>query len=181
MSAILVALAAAAEPAQAKGGLPQLEPSHFAPQLIWLAITFAALYALLSRVALPRIAEVLDERRDRIQRDLAEAERLKGETEKALAEYEQELASARGRATALGREKRESLAAEVDRERARVEAAIAAKLAEGESQIAGLKQRALTQVNDIAADTAQAIVNKLVGQDVGAAEVRSVLEPAAGE
>src|SRR3569623_2748389 len=89
-----VAAAAANEAAQS-GGLPQLNPHHFTPQLFWLALTFIALLFVMSRIALPRVGEVIEERRDRIRRDLDAAARLKDETDKALAEYEKALADAR--------------------------------------------------------------------------------------
>lgn len=181
MLASLVVLAAAAGEAAQSGGLPQLYAPNFSPQLIWLAITFGALYFILSRWSLPRVAEVIEERRDRIQRDLDEAERLKGETEKALAAYEQELAAARGRAGAIARETRDTLTAEVDSERARVDAQINAKVTDAEKRISEMKSRALAQVNEIASDTAGAVVTKLIGADISADEARRALETAAGE
>lgn len=182
MLASLVVLAAAAPEATGEGGgLPQLNASDFAPQLIWLAITFGALYYILSRWSLPRVAEVIEERRERIQRDLDEAERLKTETEKAIAAYEQELAAARGRASTIARETREKLAAEVEEERARVDAQVNAKLAEAEKRISEMKAAALAQVNQIATDTAGAIVEKLIGAEVSVDDARRALEPVPGE
>ena len=49
----------------------------------------------MSKIALPRIGSVIEERKQRIQRDLDEAERLKTETDQALKEYETALAEAR--------------------------------------------------------------------------------------
>jgi F-type H+-transporting ATPase subunit b len=182
MLASLAALAAAgAAAADKKGGLPQLHVPDFPPQLIWLALTFGVLYIVLARVALPRIGEVIEERRDRIQRDLDEAERLKIETEKALAAYEQALAAARGKAMAIARETRDRLAGEAEQERARVEAQVAAKLAEAEKRISDMKTKALTQVNEIATEIAGAIVAKLIGAEVSADEVRHALQPMPGE
>lgn len=182
MLASLAVLAAATAQAPAKSeGLPQLNAPDFAPQLIWLAITFAALYFILSRWSLPRIAEVIEERRDRIQRDLDKAERLKVETEQALAAYEQELATARNRAGGIAREMRDKLAAEVESERARVDQQVGAKLAEAETRIARMKAAALDQVNEIATEAASAVVVKLIGKETSADEVRRALQPAAGE
>lgn len=166
--------------AQKSGGLPQLNVPDFAPQLIWLALTFGLLYFLLSKVALPRIGEVLEERRDRIHRDVQEAERLKGETEKALAAYEQSLAEARARASGIARETREKLAAETDKEKSRVEAELNTRLNAAELEIAATKQKALSNVNDIAADTAAEIVSRLLGQQVSVDEARRVLTQAKG-
>ncbi len=172
----LVALAAAgAAQAEKKSGLPQLNVQDFAPQLIWLALTFGILYFLLSRVSLPRIGEVIEERRDSIQRDLDEAARLKGETEKALAGYEQARADARSKAGGLAREIQERVASEAEKERSKVETQITAKLAEADARIGTLKTRALAGINDIAADTAGAVVNRLIGQDASADEIAKAL------
>ena len=113
------------EGAHGKKVFPPLNPGDFSPQLIWLALVFAALYLLLSRVVLPRIGEVIDERKDRIKRDLEAAERLKNDTDKALKSYEKALADARGNAGAIAKENQQRLAGEVDKERQKVEAALA--------------------------------------------------------
>jgi F-type H+-transporting ATPase subunit b len=164
-----------------KSGFPPFNKETFSSQLIWLAIAFGALYVILSRSALPRVGEVIDERRDRIVRDLDAAERLKGETEKALSGYEQALADAKSKAGAIAKDAQGKLAGEIDRERAGVETTVAAKLAEAETRITAMKSKALAQVNDIAADTAGAIVAQLGGGQVTPDEIRRALAPAAGE
>src|SRR6478735_8549339 len=86
---------------EAEGGehhatvFPPFDASTFGSQILWFAITFVVLYVLMSRVAIPQIGSILDKRRARIDGDLKEAERLKGETDKAVAAYEQALADAR--------------------------------------------------------------------------------------
>jgi len=148
------------------GGLPQLHGPDFAPQLFWLAVTFVLLYWIMAKVALPRIGEVIEERRDRIQRDLAAAERLKGETDKALQTYEKALSDARGSASAIARQTRDELSAEVDKERKAVEDQLASKLAGAEASIAATKTKALASVKDIAGDTVVQIVSALTNINV---------------
>lgn len=158
------------------GGLPQLYAPDFAPQLFWLAVTFVLLYWVMAKIALPRIGEVIEERRDRIQRDLAAAERLKGETEKALEGYEKALADARSSASAIARQTRDNLNAEVDKERKAVEDQLARKLADAEGAIAATKTKALASVKDIAGDTVTAIVGTLTGSAVTKDEVDRALK-----
>lgn len=179
---LLFAVAAeAAEGASKSEGLPQLDPNHFTPQLFWLVLSFIALFFIMSRVALPRVGDVIEERRDRIKRDLDAAGRLKDETDKALSDYEKALADARSNASGIAKETRERLAAETDAERQRVDAQLAVKLQSAESRIAETKSKAVSAIGEIATDTARAVVTKLIGQDVSPDEVKKVLQPAAGE
>jgi F-type H+-transporting ATPase subunit b len=186
LTAIVVATAetaheVAAEVAEKKAGLPQLNADDFMPQLFWLAVTFSLLFLIMWRVALPRIGEVIEERGDRIKRDLDAAERLKGETEKALQAYEKALGDARANASGIARQTRERLASETDSERARVDSQIAAKIADAEKRIEATKTKALTSVAEIASDTAAALVAKLTGQSVPVEEIKRALSLEAGE
>jgi F-type H+-transporting ATPase subunit b len=157
---------------------PPLDATTFVPQLFWLALTFGLLYVLLKRFALPRVGEILDERQARIQRDLDKAEALKVETQQALAGYEQSLSDARGRAQGIASDVRNKLMQEVDGERAKIDAEIARQAADAEARIDGSKQKALSNVNDIATDTASAIVAKLLGKEVSRDEIQNALSRA---
>jgi F-type H+-transporting ATPase subunit b len=160
------------------GGLPQLHAPDFAPQLFWLAVTFVLLYWIMAKIALPRIGEVIEERKDRIQRDLAAAERLKGETDKALAGYEKALSDARTNASSIARQTRDSLNAEVDKERKSVEDQLAKKLADAETSINATKEKALASVNEIAGDTVTAIVSTLSNANASKEEIDRALAAA---
>lgn len=167
--------------AAAEKVFPPLDPSTVAPQLVWLALTFFALYMLLKRIVIPRIGGVIEERRDRIQRDLDGAERLKGEVDDAVKAYEKALGDARANASSIARETRDKLAAEVERERAAVEAETTKKLADAEARIAQTKNKALSSVGEIAAEIAGPVVKQLIGKDVSADEVKRAIISGAGE
>lgn len=143
--------------------MPQLETATFLPQLVWLLITFALLYVLMAKVALPRVAAVIDERKRRLDQDLAEAARLKRETEKAIAEYEQALATARTRAQAIAGEARTQMAADSAAQRSRVEAEIGERTRAAEASIHAAKQQALSQLTSVAAGAATDVVARLSG------------------
>jgi len=145
------------------GHFPPFEGEWFASQLLWLAILFGGFYWLMAKVALPRVASILEVRRDRIAADLAEAERSKGETDAAIAAYEQALAEARKNANAIASANREAVNADLEQKRRAADAELAAKLADAEARIAGIKAQAMRDVGAIATETTEAIVATLVG------------------
>jgi F-type H+-transporting ATPase subunit b len=128
-----------------------------------LAIAFVALYLIASRIALPRVGSLLDERQNAIDDDLAQAQRLKDDSDAALRAYESDLAAARSRAQAIGAETREKLNAAADAERKTLEQKLSHKLAEAEKTIASTRSAAMTNVRGIAAEAATAIVQRLTG------------------
>jgi F-type H+-transporting ATPase subunit b len=163
-------------PGEHSGAFPPFAPEHFANQLLWLAISFGLLYWILSRVALPRIAEILEVRRGRIAADLTEAQRLKDESEAAITAYEKALAEARARAQTIAGETRDTVARESDARRKSLESELASKLAEAETQIAATKTAALTNVRGIAVDAAHAIVERLTGSPPASADVEQAVD-----
>jgi len=160
------------------GVFPPFDPDTFGSQLLWLAITFGILYYMLSKVILPRIGSILETRSDRIEQDMAEAERLKEETDKAIAVYEQSLADARNKAHAIAQTARDKSKAESDQAIARVEADLAKKLEKAEQEINAIRVEAMASVNDIAAEATEAIVKTLIGGRVAKAEIKKALESA---
>ena len=153
---------------QAHGGakpqFPPFQKETFASQLIWLAIFFIGLYLLMSRVALPRVGGIIAARSATIEKDLAEANRLKQESEAAIAAYEKTLADARSNAQAIGAKKRDELMAEADKRRKTLEDQLNRKLEEAEKTIATTKTAAMGNVRGIAVEAAVAIVERLIGQ-----------------
>src|SRR5438874_1186961 len=103
------------------GAFPPFDSSTFASQLVSLVIAFVALYLIVSRIALPRVGSVIDARQNVIEGDLAEAQKLKDESDAALKAYENELAAARARAHAISAETREKLNAASEAERKTLE------------------------------------------------------------
>lgn len=158
---------------------PPFDPSTFSSQLVWLAICFAVLYFALSRVALPRIGGIIDARKSRIEGDLREAERLRQETDKAVAAYEAALAEARRDASKIAEDTRGSIRSDIEGKRNVVETDLAARMSEADARIQASKVAALGSVEAIAAETAQALVAQL-GGSVSEAEALAAVTEAKG-
>ena len=143
--------------------MPQLNPLDWAPQIIWLVITFSILYVLMKRVALPRIGSVIEARHARIAGDIEAADKLRRETQEAIAAYEQALAEAKARAHGIAQDASNKLKDEVAAERAALDRDLAARSAEAEKRIDQAKTAALKDVNQVASETAAEIVRSLIG------------------
>jgi F-type H+-transporting ATPase subunit b len=80
---------------------------HF-NELIVAALAFAILFAFMTKMVIPRINTILEQRRDKIQGDLESAEKSKGDAEKLLADYRKQLANARDEANRVIEEARQT-------------------------------------------------------------------------
>jgi F-type H+-transporting ATPase subunit b len=164
-----------------KGGMPQLDPTAFAPQIVWLAITFILLYLLMSRVGLPRVAAVLEKRRKRISDDLSAAERLKQDAETAMATYQAALAKARTEAQAIGAKLREQNNAETTSRRAALDAELGQKGRAAEAAVVAAKQAALANLRSVAVEASRNAVDRLLGTSVSPAAAEAAVAAAIKE
>ncbi|MGP1396374.1 MAG: F0F1 ATP synthase subunit B family protein [Inquilinaceae bacterium] len=144
--------------------MPQFDPTYFLSQVFWLAITFVLLYLLMARVALPRIAEVLEQRSERIANDLERAEMVKKEADAVVEAYEAALAKARQEAAAVLAQAGQEIAELSAKRQAEFSAKLADQTAAAEERIGRAKREAQAHVRDIAVDVASDIAGKLIGR-----------------
>ena len=157
-------------------GFPPLETETFAGQLVWLAITFGLLYVLLSRMVLPRLGGILENRRSLIATDLDDAAAMKKRAEDAGAAYDKALAEARSRAQILAQETRSKLAAESMPSARSSKPISASAWRKPKSTIAAKKAQAMGNVRTIATDTAAAIVERLTGKAPSTQTIEAALD-----
>jgi F-type H+-transporting ATPase subunit b len=146
-------------------GMPQLDFSTFGNQIFWLVVTLVVIYLILSRVALPRIAGVLAERSGTISNDLAAAEELKANAVAAEEAYNQALSDARAEAAKIVASTKADMKAELDAAIAKADAEISQKTAESEKVISEIRATALESVEEVAKNTAMALVSALGGKE----------------
>ena len=143
-----------------KAPFPAFDPTWFASQLFWLAVFFLGLYFALSRFILPKLSDTLEKRSNRIASDLDEAARLNNQSVEAQKALELRLAQARSKARETADKAREKTEAELATETARVDADLARKLETAEGRIAKLRADAMQNVEQIAVDTAEAMISR---------------------
>ncbi|MES1199961.1 MAG: ATP F0F1 synthase subunit B [Pseudomonadota bacterium] len=152
---------------------PPFDPSLFASQLIWFALTFIALYIIMSRVALPRVQNVIERREVTVKGDLEAAAINSSGAEAERVSAEEALAKARADARSTVEAMRAKVQAELGADQEKAEAKIAKKIGEAEAKIAATRQEGLTQVEAMASDLAKAIVAKLAPSASGGERKRA--------
>lgn len=145
-------------------GMPQFDPSTFVSQVFWLVVTFAILFILMWKVALPRVSETLDNREQKIAADLEKAEELKVGAEKAQVELDKALADARAEAHVVIAKANAAIAKDQDKKIAAFAADLDNKTSEAEARIEDARKAALASVTEVATEVTQAAVEKLGGK-----------------
>lgn len=165
----------------AKGGLPQLNVGTYPTQIFWLAVTFGLLLILMSKVALPRVAEVLEARQEKIANDLDRAHAMKSEADGVIQAYEKALADARANAQKVLADTVAATDAETAKRQGALATELAARAREAEARINAAKETALGNVRSVSAEAAQAAVAKLVGIDLDQARAEAAVDAALKE
>jgi len=160
--------------------MPQLDPSTFGTQLFWLFLTFSTLFLIAWKIALPRMAEVLNARQDRVDGDLEKAEALKSEAEEVLAAYEKSLADATSEAQGLHHQLAQELAAERTKQQEALSQTLLEETRAAEARIAGEKSEAVENIREATLSVVQSAAQRLIGTDVAEQDadraIRAALE-----
>jgi F-type H+-transporting ATPase subunit b len=124
------------------------------------------------------VGSIIESRQKRMADDIADAGKLKQQSDEAVAAYEKALADARARALVIANETHERQKAEAEARRKTLESELNAKLAEAEKTIAATKRSAMANVRGIAADTTKVIVERLIGKAPSDREIDAAVSDA---
>ena len=164
---------------EGKSGMPQFDPAVFAPQLFWLAILFALLYLLMSKLTLPTVGKVIEQRRAQETADLTQAEAFKAEADRIQAAYSQALAQARAEAQSVLAKANADIAAKSTARQHELAQKIAERLAQAEARIAEARKAALGELTDIAGELVCDLTDRLAGIKVTAGDAKKAVKSVA--
>lgn len=157
---MIIAILAETATSDAAPAFPPFETWHMPSQLFWLTILFAFLYLVLSRMILPRLSDTLEKRSDRIASDLDEAQRLNDQATEAAQALELRMSQAKAKARETADQARDKMEAEISAETARVDAEVDKKLEAAEKSIAEVRAAAMSNVEQIAIEAAEAMTQR---------------------
>jgi F-type H+-transporting ATPase subunit b len=162
--------------------MPQIQQlDTFISQIFWLVVSFVALFFFLRQVALPKVTEVLDARRRKIEGDLEKAAALKTDAEKVLAQYQAAVAKGREEAQVLLRKVGDDAQARATAAQDALGQKLAQQIKGAEERIDAARKAALANIERVSAELAQAATERLIGVKVDAATAASAVGAAARE
>ena len=158
--------------------MPQLDVSAFSPQIIWLIITFVILYALMAKVALPRIGSILEQRQARIDDNLDVAQSLKRESNKDAESYDQAIAGAREKARIAIQETTKEISLEIANRQDELGVKLSGELKSAEDRIADAKALATKSIHESAASITSDAIKILIGEKPTENAIKSAISSA---
>ena len=156
--------------------MPQMEFADYMPQVGWLVITFATLYLLMAKLALPRITDILETRQRRLDHDLELSEKLRDAAQATLAEYDAAIVSARAEAESLLAKARENIQTDTQERIAELNVRLESEIRESDARIRHAMSQAMDELMIVAGNSARAAVERLAGIKVSDEQAKVAVE-----
>ena len=157
------------------GGMPQLNPEFWISQIVWLVITFGALYVILSKVILPKISNNLESRRSQILENIEIAEKQREESEEKLKEFDKIILNSKLEAKNLFNEARQKVLNEIDKKRSEMEKNLEEEISSAEKEIQSLNNNSTENIKKIATETSLNLIQQLIGEEINKESISSVV------
>ena len=141
--------------------MPQLDFSTFLPQIFWLFISLSFLYIVLSRYALPRVSDVIEERKDIIAQDIDSAKEYSLESEKAIEELNLKLSEAKTSSQNLINKSIQDIKEDSEIKKSSLIKEINNEISEAEGEIKEKKETTLAEISSISESLAIEMLESL--------------------
>ena len=157
------------------GGMPQLNPEFWISQIFWLTLTFGILYAVLSKLILPKISANLEMRKSQIQENVEAADKQRKSSEAKLKEYDDIILKSKLEAKNIFKDARDNLFKEINLKKETLDKQIESEIKKAEQEIEILKRSAPEKINKIAIETTSELLIKLIGTQVNNSSISSIV------
>tara|TARA_B100000886_G_scaffold337064_1_gene297047 strand:+ start:908 stop:1477 length:570 start_codon:yes stop_codon:yes gene_type:complete len=173
---IFIYLYTSAAEAAEKAGMPQLDPSVWAPQIFWLIITFGFLYLVIWKVILPRLSDSIEQRNDHISDNLDEAKKVANEAEILNKSYEEIILKAKNEASKIILNNKKDINQKLFNIKKETEKIFDKKLKEVEKDINLMKKESITDVEKIALDLSDNIIFEMTGNKIDKKNIEDTIK-----
>ena len=145
------------------GGMPQLDPEFWFSQIFWLVITFGFTFLVLKFYITPKMSEILNQRKEKIDTDLFEAKKSREDAENSKLNQESSIVEAKEKAFQIISEATEKSKRDIQSFEKSSKEKLSKKLADAEKSITSSKNDSLKAINKIATDIAISLSQKVSG------------------
>lgn len=160
----------------AKGGMPQLNTEFWASQIFWLILIFSILYIIIWKIFLPKITDIIENRKSRIIGDLNGAQKLKENAEKKLNEYNKIIEDTKKEAKRIIEDNKKKLENDIKSKKQKFNEEIEKELISVEKEIKSLKKSSISSINKIAVEVSSEVIRQIVGAEMNMSKVSAIVE-----
>lgn len=140
--------------------MPQLDPSTYLSQIFWLLLTFLSLWFFMSWFIIPRIEDILEQRRRKIDGYIQKAEKINKQALQSLEKYEKALKKAKNKADERIEQNKNDLAKIISEKHTEIEDILNRKIADNEYTLTKQRQETLATVELVSEQLANSILLK---------------------
>tara|TARA_Y100001958_G_C21122355_1_gene466074 strand:+ start:52 stop:627 length:576 start_codon:yes stop_codon:yes gene_type:complete len=160
----------------AEAGMPQLDPTFWASQAFWLILFFTILYIAISKFYLPKIKDNLDNRENKINEDLDNANKFKEESETKLKEYELIMNNAKKEISKIHFDSKNILNKDIQSKKEMIEKEIDKEVLKAQKEILTLKKNSLLSIQNISQNIAASIIENISGDKLNDSSIKATIE-----
>ena len=157
--------------------MPQIDQiaDVYASQLFWLVIFFGAIFVVVGLGMLPKVQATIDARDGKIAADLKAAEEARGAADALEEVYRAGMDKGRGEANKLAADAKADAIKATEQSIAKADKAIATKVDKATAKITEARAKALAEIEAVASEAAQAMVQRVAGLNVDADAARAAV------
>ena len=160
----------------AEAGMPQLDPKYWASQAFWLILVFTILYISVSKFYLPKIKNNLEDRENKIKKDIDDANKFKELSETRLKEYERILENAKTEVIKIHLESKNTLDKDIHKKKETIEKEIEKEILKAQKEIIELKKNSISDIQKISENIAASIIENISGDKLNESSIKATVE-----
>ena len=160
----------------AEAGMPQLDPKYWASQAFWLILVFTILYISVSKFYLPKIKNNLEDRENKIKKDIDDANKFKELSETRLKEYERILENAKREVIKIHLESKNTLDKDIHKKKETIEKEIEKEILKARKEIIELKKNSISDIQKISENIAASIIENISGDKLNESSIKATVE-----
>ena len=141
--------------------MPQLDFTIFPSQFFWLLVNFLLMLFIMSKFIIPKTAEMINLRKEKIEGDLEKAAEIKQKVEEMVNKYNEALKNANAKANISLQKTKDELNETIARRQEDLISRVSAEIEAGEEKITASKAKALQKIEEVSAELAVDVLTKL--------------------